>query len=179
MSYIHETAEIEKHAKIGENTKIWHHVHVRENTEIGKNCNIGKGVYIDKDVKVGDNCKIQNYACIYKGVEIDDGVFIGPHVVFTNDPYPRSSIWDDTKVLKTVVKRGASIGANTTVICGVIIGQHAMIGAGSVLTKDVPAQGLVYGNPARLEGYVCKCGTKLIKKEKKYFCPNCKREVII
>ncbi|MCK4433745.1 MAG: N-acetyltransferase [Methanomicrobia archaeon] len=179
MKYIDKTAEIEENVKIGENTKIWHHVHIREKTKIGKNCNIGKGVYIDREVKIGDNCKIQNYACLYKGVELGNDVFIGPHVVFTNDLYPRSFIWDDTKITRTVVNRGASIGANSTIICGIVVGKYAMIGAGSVVTKDVPDHGLVYGNPSLLKGYACTCGTKLIKKNNRYSCPKCKKEVIL
>jgi acetyltransferase-like isoleucine patch superfamily enzyme len=179
MTRIHKTADIEDGVTIGEGTSIWHHVHVRENAEIGKNCNIGKGVYVDAYVKIGDNCKIQNYACVYRGVKIDDDVFIGPHVVFTNDRYPRSFSWDDTKIVQTIVKQGASIGANATIVCGITIGAYAMVGAGSVVTTDVPAHGLMYGNPSRLQGYVCECGSILKEKEGTYFCPNCKKEVII
>jgi acetyltransferase-like isoleucine patch superfamily enzyme len=159
--FVHPTAIVEEGAKIGENTRIWHFAHIRENAEIGKNCNIGKSVYIDKDVKIGNNVKIQNFVSIYKGVEIEDDVFIGPSVTFTNDLYPRAFIWGEDKIVKTKVKRGASIGANSTIICGITIGEYAMIGAGSVVTKDVPPFGLVYGNPARLKGYVCYCGKKL------------------
>ncbi len=185
MSYFkHPTAIVEKNVKIGKNTRIWHFVHIREGAVIGENCNIGKCVYIDTDVKIGNNVKIQNFATIYRGVEIEDDVFIGPHVTFTNDLYPRafSKNW---KVVPTLVKKGASIGANATIICGVTIGEYAMIGAGSVVTRDVPSFGLVYGNPAKLKGYVCYCGRKLekvVEKGKdfiKYICSFCKREVKI
>ena len=156
--FIHPTAIVETN-KIGKNTKIWHFAHVRENTEIGENCIIGKDVYIDKNVKIGNNCKIQNFATVYDGVEIEDDVFIGPHVCFTNDLYPRAK--GEWKIVKTIVKKGASIGANSTVICGITIGENSMIGAGSVVTKDVPNNALVYGNPAVIKGYVCRCGAKL------------------
>lgn len=158
--YKHPTAIVETD-KIGEGTKIWHFVHIRENAKIGKNCNIGKCVYIDKDVEIGNNVKIQNFATIYKGVKIEDDVFIGPSVTFTNDLYPRAFIWSEDKIIPTLVKRGASIGANATIVCGVTIGEYAMIGAGSVVTRDVPPFGLVYGNPAKLKGFVCYCGKKL------------------
>ena len=156
----HPTAIVESE-DIGEGTKIWHFVHVREKARIGKNCVIGKSAYIDTEVEIGDNVKIQNFVSVYKGVRIEDEVFIGPSVTFTNDLWPRSLKWDEGKIEDTVVKRGASIGANATVICGVTIGEHAMVGAGSVVTRDIPAHGLVYGNPAKLRGYVCSCGQKL------------------
>jgi len=156
----HPTAIVESE-DIGEGTKIWHFVHVREKARIGKNCVIGKSAYIDTEVEIGDNVKIQNFVSVYKGVRIEDEVFIGPSVTFTNDLWPRSLKWDEGKIEDTVVKRGASIGANATVICGVTIGEHAMVGAGSVVTRDIPAHGLVYGNPAKLTGYVCSCGRKL------------------
>ena len=159
----HPTAIIESDA-IGEGTKIWHFVHVREKVKIGKNCTIGKSVYIDTEVEIGDNVKIENFASLYKGVKVEDEVFIGPAVTFTNDLYPRSFLWDESRIGYTRIQRGASIGANATVICGVTIGEYALVGAGSVVTKDVPPFGLVYGNPARLMGFICSCGSKLEKR---------------
>jgi acetyltransferase-like isoleucine patch superfamily enzyme len=137
---------------------------------IGENCNIGKGVYIDADVHVGDNVKIQNYVSVYHGVTLEDGVFIGPHACFTNDMRPRAinadgspKSADDWVLSKTLVKKGAAIGANSTIRCGITVGEWAMIGSGSVVTRDVPNYGLVFGNPARLHGFVCPCGEKLEK----------------
>jgi len=145
---------------------------------IGENCNIGKDVYVDLFVKIGNNCKIQNFASLYHGLIIEDDVFIGPHVCFTNDVYPRSKIWTDEKVEKTVVETGVSIGANSTIVAGITIKKHAMIGAGSVVTSDVISHGLVYGNPARLKGFVCECSSKMRKKSEKghdieFICPKC------
>jgi len=162
---IHESAYVEKGTKIGEKTNIWHFAHIRKNAEIGKNCNIGKSVYIDINVKIGNNCKIQNFASLYHGLTMEDNVFIGPHVCFTNDLYPRAEIWSDEKVAKKKKKKGASIGANSTIIAGTTIGKNALIGAGSVVTKDIPDNALVYGNPAKIKGFVCTCGRKLEKKE--------------
>ena len=160
MIFKHPTAIVESEA-IGDGTQIWHFVHVREGAKIGRDCNIGKGVYIDADVEIGDNVKIQNFVSVYKGVTIEDDVFIGPAVTFTNDLYPRAFIWNEDKISYTMVKKGASIGANSTVISGVTIGEYAMVGAGSTVTKDVVPFGLVYGNPAKLKGFVCYCGNKL------------------
>ena len=160
MIFKHPTAIVESE-DIGDGTQIWHFVHVREGAKIGRDCNIGKGVYIDADVEIGDNVKIQNFVSVYKGVTIEDDVFIGPAVTFTNDLHPRAFIWNEDKISYTMVKKGASIGANSTVISGVTIGEYAMIGAGSIVTKDVVPFGLVYGNPAKLKGFVCYCGNKL------------------
>lgn len=183
MKFIHPTAIVESD-EIGEGTRIWHFVHVRQGAKIGRNCNIGKGVYIDTGVIIGNNVKIQNFATIYRGVVIEDDVFIGPAVVFTNDLYPRAFIWSEDRIVPTIVKKGASIGANSTIVCGVKIGEYAMIGAGSVVTKDVPPFGLVYGNPARLKGFVCYCGRKLKEiveenRDKTVYRCSCGKEVEI
>lgn len=163
---IHQTAIIEKNVTLGKNVKVWHFVHIREKVKIGNNCIFGKNVYIDSEVIIGNNCKIQNNVSIFHGATIQDGVFIGPHVCFSNDKYPRAidskgkikSVLD-WKVSKTFVKNGASIGANCTILPGVTIGEFAMIGAGSVITKNVPAYTLVYGNPGKIHGKVNKDGS--------------------
>ena len=180
---IHESAYVED-AEIGEGTNIWHFAHIRKNAKIGKNCNIGKSVYIDLGVEIGDNTKIQNFVTIYHGAKIGKNVFIGPHVCFTNDIFPRANLWNEEKVAKTIVEDGASIGANSTIIADTTIGKNALIGAGSVVTKDVPAFALVYGNPARIKGFVCECSTKLVKKgEKKnkieMYCCKCDKTIVI
>jgi UDP-2-acetamido-3-amino-2,3-dideoxy-glucuronate N-acetyltransferase len=154
MNYqAHPTAIVESD-KVGEGTRIWHFAHIRNGSRIGRNCNIGKSVYIDRDAEIGDNVKIQNFVSVYKGVKIDDDVFIGPSATFTNDLFPRSFLWNEAHIIHTYVCKGASIGANSTIICGITIGKYAMIGAGSVVTRDVPDFALVYGNPAEIEGWV-------------------------
>ncbi len=158
--FVHATAEVSDRAVIGENTKIWNLVQVRENACIGANCILSKNVYIDSDVVIGDHCKIQNNVNVYHGVTVEDEVFLGPSMTFTNDMFPRANN-QDWIVTPTLVKKGASIGANATIVCGVTINEYAMVGAGSVVTKDVPAYGLVVGNPARIIGYVCKCGDRV------------------
>lgn len=173
-SFIHETAIVEEGAVIGEGTRIWHHAHVRAGSEIGKNCNIGKNCYIDEGAKIGSGVKIQNNVSVYHGVEIEDDVFVGPCAVFTNDFYPRA-FSRDWEVGKTAIRHGASIGANATVICGHTIGEYAMIGAGSVVTKDVPPHALMVGNPAKQIGLVCECGQKLDESGK---CVRCGRHYV-
>jgi len=163
--YIHPTAVVDKTAKIGKSTKIWHFVHVRENAQIGMGCVLGHCVYIDRRVKIGNHVKLENRANVYQGVKIEDDVFVGPHVTFANDQYPRS-FSTDWKIVPTVVKKGASIGAGSVVLCGVTINEYAMIGAGSVITKDIPPHALAYGNPAKIRGFACKCGRKLIKEKR-------------
>ncbi len=181
--FIHSTAIVDKTAKIGEGTKIWHFSQVREKAIIGKNCVLGYSVYVDRNVKIGNNVKLENRANIYDGVTIEDDVFIGPHVTFTNDLYPRS-VSADWKIVPTLVKKGASIGAGSVVVCGVTVGEYAMIGAGSVVTKDIPAHALAFGNPARIRGFVCICGRnfteeKMQEKTVLMFCSNCGRKLEI
>jgi UDP-2-acetamido-3-amino-2,3-dideoxy-glucuronate N-acetyltransferase len=167
-TYIHPTAEVSDKAILGENCKVWHQAQVREGARLGDNCIVGKAAYIDRGVQIGRNCKIQNRASLYHGVTIEDGVFVGPHVCFTNDLEPRAINPDgnlksdaDWSEAKTLVRKGAALGANSTIVAGVTIGQWAMVGAGAVVTHDVPDYGLIYGNPARLRGYVGACGHKL------------------
>ena len=148
--FSHKSAIISEHAKIGKNTKIWHFSHIREGASIGENVTIGQNVYIDSDVVIGDNCKIQNNVSVYKGVIIEDNVFIGPSVTFTNDLYPSTQEWNDEMIVNTLVKDSASIGANSTIICGVDIGKNSLIGAGSVVTKNISDNVLAFGNPARV-----------------------------
>lgn len=187
---IHPTAEVSGQALIGEGTSIWHQAQVREGASIGRNCIVGKGVYVDANVVLGDNVKVQNYVSIYEGVTLEGGVFCGPHCVFTNDKLPRAvnpdgslKAADDWDSAPTLVKRGASIGANVVIVCGVVIGAWAMIGAGSVVTHDVPDYGLVWGNPARLSGFVCSCGQRMERATEvnggivEMECPNCRREI--
>ena len=178
--HIHPTAIVNKTAKIGEGTKIWHFVHVRENAKIGKNCILGHAVYVDRNVKIGNRVKLENRANLYDGVTIEDDVFVGPNVTFTNDLYPRSSS-NDWKIVPTLVKKGASVGAGSVVVCGITLGEYAMVGAGSIVTNDVPAHALVFGNPARIRGFVCVCGRNLVEEKKQsklvlMTCTNCGRK---
>lgn len=168
MPRIHETAEVSPQAQIGEGTVIWHQAQIREGAHIGENCIIGKGVYVDFGVYIGSRVKVQNYACIYRGACIEDGVFIGPHACITNDKYPRAITPEgllkgpaDWEVGPVLIKEGASLGAMSVVLPGVTVGRFAMVGACSVVTSDVPDHGLVMGNPARLRGFVCRCGRQL------------------
>ena len=170
--YIHPTAEVDKGAVIGDGTKIWNQAQVRGGAVVGDNCIISKNVYIDENVSVGSRVKIQNNVNVYHGVTVEDDVFLGPSMTFTNDMYPRA-FNRDWKVSDTLVKKGASIGANAAVRCGVTIGEYAMVGTGSTVVKDVPAHALVVGNPARQIGWVCECGCRLDPCGK---CANCGTE---
>jgi acetyltransferase-like isoleucine patch superfamily enzyme len=156
-AYVHSTADVSPQAVIGRGTKIWNNVQIREKAVIGEACIVGKSVYIDHTVVIGNRVKIQNGVSIYHGVTVEDDVFLGPHVTFTNDLYPRA-FDPDWHVVATVVHKGASIGANVTVVCGVEIGAYAMVGAGAVVTKTVPPHALVLGNPGRIAGFVSIMG---------------------
>jgi UDP-2-acetamido-3-amino-2,3-dideoxy-glucuronate N-acetyltransferase len=178
--FIHATALAEEGAVIGEGTKIWHLCQVRANARIGTECILGRGVFIDEGVQIGNRVKIQNYVSVYHGTTIEDGVFVGPHVCFTNDLFPRAvnsdmslKRADDWVLSETRISRGASIGANATILCGITIGRWALIGAGSVVTKDVPDHALVVGNPARVIGYVCACGKRKPSLQEALHCPEC------
>jgi UDP-2-acetamido-3-amino-2,3-dideoxy-glucuronate N-acetyltransferase len=166
---IHETAEVSKKAIIGDGTKIWNHAQVREGARIGERCVIGKNAYIDAGVTIGSGVKIQNNVNVYAGVTIEDDVFLGPSMTFTNDLYPRA-FSKDWQITPTRVKKGASIGAGAVIVCGVTIGEYAMVGAGAVVTKDIPPYILAVGNPARIIGRVCCCGRRL---EESGTCPIC------
>lgn len=166
--FVHKTAVIEDDVKIGAGTKVWHFAHIRRGTKIGQNCVIAKAVFIDFESVIGDNVKIQNHALVYHKAIIEDGVFIGPNVCFTNDKNPRAinpdgtiKNADDWEVSTIRIGCGASIGGHSVILPGVDIGEFALVGAGTVVTKDVPDFALVYGNPARIKGFVCRCGKKI------------------
>lgn len=168
--FVHESAVIDDDVAIGEGTKVWHFSHVLSGSRIGAECTIGQNVVIGPDVAIGKGCKIQNNVSVYKGVTLEDNVFCGPSMVFTNVYNPRSEIRRMHELRPTLVKKGTTIGANATIVCGVTIGQYAFIGAGSVVTKDVPDHALVMGNPAEQRGWVCRCGEKLTDTME---CPSC------
>ena len=159
--FVHESSYVDEGAQIGAGTKIWHFCHVMPSSSIGEKCNIGQNVLVSSEVKIGHNVKIQNNVSLYTGVVIEDDVFLGPSMVFTNVMNPRSHVNRKNEYQKTIVKRGASIGANATIVCGTTIGRYSFVGAGSVVTRDVPDYALVHGNPARLRGWMCQCGVKL------------------
>ena len=176
--HVDPTAIVDYGVKLGSGTKVWHFVHIMKDAKIGKDCIVADYVYVGRGVKIGNKVKLENRATVYEGVTIEDNVFVGPHVTFTNDPYPRS-LNSDWKILPTLVKEGSSIGAGAVIVCGVTIGENALIGAGSVVTDDIPPHALVYGNPARVRGFVCRCGRKLESREKNekivlMTCPCCK-----
>ena len=158
---VHPSSFVDEGCEIGEGTKIWHFCHIMPRAKIGRACNLGQNVVVSPDVVVGNNVKIQNNVSLYTGVILEDDVFCGPSMVFTNVVNPRSHIPRKEEYRKTLVKRGASIGANTTIVCGHTIGRYAFVGAGAVVTKDVPDFALVVGNPARISGWMCACGVKV------------------
>lgn len=159
--FIHESSYVDEGAQIGKGTKIWHFSHVMSSSVIGENCNIGQNVVISPDVVLGNNCKIQNNVSVYTGVRCEEDVFLGPSMVFTNVINPRSAVSRKDEYRQTILKRGCSVGANATIVCGHTLGEYCLIGAGSVVTKDVPAFALMVGNPARRIGWVSRHGEKL------------------
>lgn len=171
--FVHDSSYVDEGCTIGEGTKIWHFSHIMSGCTIGAHCNIGQNVVISPGVKLGDGCKIQNNVSVYTGVECEDGVFLGPSCVFTNVINPRAFIERKSEYRKTVIKKGASIGANATIVCGHDIGRYAFVGAGAVVTRDVPDYAMVYGSPARIRGWVCRCGEQLPAGEGELCCPAC------
>jgi len=174
--YVHESSYVDDDVEIGDGTKVWHFTHVMRGTRIGRNCSLGQNVLVGPNVKVGNNVKIQNNVSVYDGVVLEDDVFCGPSCVFTNVDRPRSGFpTDRSKYLNTVVKSGATIGANATIVCGHTLGEYCFIGAGAVVTKDVPPYAVLYGNPARVKGWVCQCGEPLKFVSSEAGCNSCKR----
>ena len=171
--FVHESSYVDEPCQIGEGTKIWHFSHVMKDSVIGPGCNIGQNVVVSPGVRMGRGCKIQNNVSLYTGVILEDFVFCGPSMVFTNVVNPRSEVVRKDEYKTTLVKCGASIGANATVVCGTTIGQYAFIGAGAVVTRDVPDFALVMGNPARRSGWMCRCGIKLRTNGRSLACGTC------
>jgi UDP-2-acetamido-3-amino-2,3-dideoxy-glucuronate N-acetyltransferase len=159
--FIHESAFVDEGAEIGRGTRVWHFCHVMSGAVIGERCSLGQNVVVMSGVKIGDNVKIQNNVSVYEGVELEDDVFCGPSMVFTNVINPRSHVPRKDEYRRTLVKRGASIGANATIVCGVTLGEYCFVGAGAVVSRDVPAYALVVGVPARAIGWACQCGVRL------------------
>ena len=170
---IHESAYVDEGALVGAGTRVWHFCHVMPGAVIGERCSLGQNVVVMGGTRIGDNVKIQNNVSIYEGVELEDDVFCGPSMVFTNVMNPRSHVPRKHEYRRTLVRRGASIGANATIVCGVTIGAYAFIGAGAVVTKDVPAYALVVGVPAKISGWVCECGVSLDDGLMELACPAC------
>jgi UDP-2-acetamido-3-amino-2,3-dideoxy-glucuronate N-acetyltransferase len=177
--FVHESSYVDEGCEIGAATKIWHFSHVMTGARIGRACNIGQNVVISPRVVIGDNVKIQNNVSVYTGVILEDDVFCGPSMVFTNVVNPRSHVSRKDEYRPTLVRRGASLGANSTIVCGHTIGQYAFVAAGAVVTRDVPDYGLVIGNPARLAGWMCACGVKLAtgnRPPERIACGTCATE---
>lgn len=177
--FVHETAVVDTPVSIGAGTKIWHFSHIMAGARIGAGCNIGQNVFIGSGVRIGNNVKIQNNVSVYEGVVIEDNVFCGPSCVFTNVIKPRSAFpRRDRTFDPTLVRRGVTIGANATIVCGITVGEHAFIGAGAVVTRDVPAHALCFGNPAKQRGWACECGETLASSGRNktiVACPACAR----
>lgn len=183
---IHPTAEVSPEAMLGDGCRVWRQAHIREGAVIGHGCTIGAGVYVGAGVRLGRNCKVQNGALLYEGLELEDGVFVGPQVCFTNDLLPRAVNPDlslktesDWELGRTLVREGASVGAASVVVTGVTIGRWALVGAGSVVTHDVPDHALVFGQPARLRGWVCDCARRLEMRGSEGWCQTCQRTIAL
>jgi UDP-2-acetamido-3-amino-2,3-dideoxy-glucuronate N-acetyltransferase len=178
--FLHPSSIVDEGAVIGANTKIWHFGHIMSGARIGSNCNLGQNVFVATGVVVGDNVKIQNNVSLYTGVVVEDDVFLGPSAVLTNVINPRSRVSRKDEFRQTLIKRGATIGANATIVCGVTIGQHSFVGAGTVVTRDVPDYAVVFGSPARMRGWMCVCGVKLSFRQRanaeRATCEGCARD---
>ena len=177
--FAHATAVIDDGARIGDDTKIWHFSHVCAKARIGARCALGQNVYVGNDVAIGDNVRIQNNVSVYDAVTLEDDVFCGPSMVFTNVINPRSHVTRKHEYKRTLVQRGATIGANATVVCGNSIGRYAMVGAGSVVTRDIPDYALVVGVPARRIGWICQCGVRLAAGDGEITCAACGDRYIV
>ena len=171
--FVHESSYVDEGAEIGAGTKIWHFCHVMPHAKIGERCNIGQNVLVSSGVTIGTNVKIQNNVSLYTGVIVEDDAFLGPSMVFTNVINPRSHVSRKDEYKTTRVRKGASIGANATIVCGTTLGRYCFVGAGAVVTKDVPDYALVYGTPARIRGWVCQCGEQLSFEGERAVCSTC------
>jgi UDP-2-acetamido-3-amino-2,3-dideoxy-glucuronate N-acetyltransferase len=175
--FVHESAVVDEGAEVGPGTRIWHFTHVMSGAQIGKNCRVGQNCFIGSRAVLGDGVKLQNNVSVYDLVTLEENVFVGPSAVFTNDTNPRAAYPKGGKWIPTLVKKGATIGANSTVLCGTTLGRHCLVGAGAVVTKDVPDYAVVVGNPAAVTGWMCECGQKLkfSSEEGMTTCVKCKR----
>lgn len=174
--FVHESSYVDEDVEIGEDTKIWHFCHIQKGARIGKRCSLGQNVNVSNHVKIGNGCKLQNNISLYEGVELEDYVFCGPSCVFTNDLTPRAKYPKGSAgYRKTLIREGASIGANATIVCGHTVGRWALIGAGAVVTDNVPDHALMLGVPARIAGYVCECGARMKFENSRATCAVCGR----